>query len=125
MTNRKIEGILIVSAAALLAWGMWRVTSRHEAVRAWTCVAMAGLIVLSGSNIYARSRALAMALVAACTLFVASVALAALLGAEHAAANRSAAIVRALLFFGLIGVASLMQAIAPRTALGATNDGGS
>jgi hypothetical protein len=66
-----------------------------------------------------------MALVAACTFFVASVALAALLGAEHAAANRSAAIVRALLFFGLIGVASLMQAIAPRTAPGATNDGGS
>jgi hypothetical protein len=124
MANRKIEGVLSISAATLLAWGMWRAVSRDEPVRAWTCVAMAGLVILSGLNIFVRARALAMALVAASTLFVALVVVAALIGAEHAAANRSAAIVRALLFFGLLGVASLMQAMSPRTPLGAASDGG-
>ncbi len=117
MSNRKAEIVLILAAAALLAWGMWRATSRGEpAVKAWTSYAMIGLTIVCAANVFARLTPIAVAASAACALFVALVVLAAFLGAEEGNPNRFPAILRALLFFVLIGVASLMQAISSRAA---------
>jgi xanthine/uracil/vitamin C permease (AzgA family) len=79
---------------------------------------MMAMVVVTALNIALRKRAIAIACGALCVLFVAAVLLAASAGAEHGAANRLAAIVRAVLFFVLIGVACLLQALPARASVG-------
>jgi hypothetical protein len=120
MANRKIELALVMAAAGLLLWGMWRAINRGEpAVRGWTTEAMVALVALSAVNLFVRSTAIAFAAVAACAFFLALILLAALLGAPEGDPNRVPAILRALSFFAMIGVASLRQAMSLPPAAGA------
>jgi hypothetical protein len=115
MPNRKVEVVLVLAAAGLLGWGMFRAAGRGEpAVKAWTSCAMIGLTVLCALNVFARWSAIAVACTAASAIFVALVVLAGLLGAEQANPNRMAAMLRALVFFVLVGIASLMQVMSSR-----------
>ena len=104
--------ILVSAAAALLVGGVRRAGGRGEpAARAWTAYALWALVIVSALNIFARNRAIAIACGVACALLVALVLLAAALGAEHGTANRVPAILRAVSFFVLIGLAFGLQAM--------------
>src|SRR5439155_17993552 len=119
MTRRIAEIALVVAAAALLSWGMSRAVARGEpAVKAWTSYAMVGLLVLCGVNAFIRSARVGSAVAVGCALFAALVFLAAMLGEPVGTQNRLPAILRALLFFVLIGVASVSQAISSRSLPG-------
>src|SRR5438552_3506949 len=112
MATRKAQAILVGAGAALLLWGMWRAVGRGEpATKAWTSYAMIAMVVVTALNIFARQRAIAIACGVLCVLFAALVLLAASLGAEQGAPNRVPAIVRGVLFFVLIGLACLLQAM--------------
>jgi hypothetical protein len=117
MAIRKTEVVLVGAGAALLVWGLWRAGARGEpAAKAWTSYAMMALVIVTAINIFARKPAIAVACGVLCVLFLALVLLAALLGAEQAAPNRVAAVVRGVLFFVLIGVACLLQAMPSNTS---------
>jgi hypothetical protein len=112
MATRRAEAILVGAGAALLVWGMWRAVGRGEpATKAWTSYAMIAMVAVTAINIFARKSAIAIACGVLCVLFVALVLLAASLGAEQGAPNRVPAVLRGVLFFVLIGLACLLQAM--------------
>ena len=121
MAKRIAQVILVSTAAALLVWGIRRAGGRGEpAARAWTAYALWALVVVSAVNIFARNRAIAIACGVVCAVLVAIVLFAAVLGAEHGTANRGPAILRAVSFFVLIGLAFGLQAMPSSVA--ATSD---
>ncbi len=116
MSNRRIEITLVITAAALFAWGVGRAISRGEpAVSAWTTYAMVVLLVLSASNIWIQSRKIALPLVWICGIFSTVVVLAAILGVMDGKPANVAAVLRALAFFVLVGGANLMNADSSRS----------
>ena len=110
MVNRRTEVVLLLSAAALLTWGIVRAINRGDvAVQAWTTYLMGALLILSAANIFIRSRRIAGSVVWICILFVVILLTTAMLSAAEGTPHKVAAVIRALLFFICLGSVSFMQ----------------
>ena len=110
MVNRRTEVVLLLSAAALLTWGIVRAINRGDvAVQAWTTYLMGALLILSAANIFIRSRRIAGSVVWICGLFALIVLSAAVLSVSEGTSHKLAAVIQALLFFLCLGSVSFMQ----------------
>lgn len=110
MNKRRMESLLAIAAVALLVWGGMRAIERGDPViRAWTTYFMFGLGAAAGSNIYIRSKRLAVTVCAFCILFILLAASAAWLEMQAGEPHPPLAVVRAALFFTLLGAASWIQ----------------
>jgi hypothetical protein len=101
--------MLVISAAALFAWGLVRALGRGDpAAFAWPSLAMAAMVILAAVNVALRSRLIATAVLTLSAFLAASV-----LAATFAEAERSiqeyGPVLRALLFLIVLGLASWRQ----------------